>query len=82
MFTNDLRPRAEIKKCRALFDRTFVEDGVTGFVTAPDPAQIAGALARVAADPDLCTRLGAAGQTRVAGITWDGVVDTLLAGAR
>ncbi len=60
----------------------FVEDGVTGFVTPPEPARIAGALARVAADPDACRRLGEAGRTRVAGITWDHVVDTLLAESR
>ncbi|MGI8588654.1 MAG: glycosyltransferase family 4 protein [Chloroflexia bacterium] len=59
----------------------FVEDGVTGFVTPPDPARVAASLARVAADPALCERLGAAGRQRVAGINWDGVVDALLAGA-
>ncbi|HMA38090.1 MAG TPA: glycosyltransferase family 4 protein [Chloroflexia bacterium] len=60
----------------------FVEDGVTGLVTAPEPARVAESLARVAADRALCLRLGTAGQARVAGITWDHVVDTLLAGAR
>jgi len=60
----------------------FVEDGVTGWVTAPDPARVAASLAQAAADPPRCERLGAAGQARVAAITWDGVVDTLLAEAR
>lgn len=59
----------------------FVEDGVTGFVTPPEPARVAESLARVAANPDLCAGLGDVGRRRVADITWDGVVDTLLAGA-
>ncbi len=60
----------------------FVEDGVTGWVTAPDAARVAESLAQAAADGARCAQLGAAGQTRVAGITWAGVVDTLLAGGR
>ena len=60
----------------------FVEDGVTGLVTPPDPARVAESLAQVAADPAACARMGEAGRARVAGITWDHVVDTLLAGAR
>jgi glycosyltransferase involved in cell wall biosynthesis len=60
----------------------FVEDGVTGWVSAPDPAAVARSLAAAAGDPALCERLGAAGQARVVGILWDTVVDSLLAGAR
>ena len=59
----------------------FVTDGVTGWVTPPEPARVAESLAQVAADADQCRRRGAAGQARVAGVTWDGVVATLLAGA-
>jgi len=60
----------------------FVDDGVTGLVTPPDPARVAESLARVAADPAAGARMGEAGRARVAGITWDHVVDTLLVGAR
>lgn len=60
----------------------FVEDGVTGWVTAPEPPAIAAALRQVAADPAACAARGAAGQARVAGISWDVVVDTLLGAAR
>jgi len=60
----------------------FVEDGVTGLVSPPEPARVAESLARLAADTALSARLGHAGQARVAPIQWDGVVDTLLAGAR
>jgi glycosyltransferase involved in cell wall biosynthesis len=60
----------------------FVEDGVTGWVTAPEPAAVAAALAQVGADPAACAARGEAGRARVAGITWDEVVDTLLAAAR
>ena len=46
--------------------RENVEDGRTGFVVPTrDPVALAGALARLAADPDLRTRMGAAGRTRV-----------------
>jgi glycosyltransferase involved in cell wall biosynthesis len=56
----------------------FVEHEVTGLVTPPDPAAVARSLAALMADPDKAARLGAAGRERVKGITWDGVVDTLL----
>ncbi|HEU5103028.1 MAG TPA: glycosyltransferase family 4 protein [Roseiflexaceae bacterium] len=56
----------------------FVEDGTNGFVTAPEPAAIAARLDALAADPALAARLGAAGPARVAGITWDKVVDELV----
>jgi colanic acid/amylovoran biosynthesis glycosyltransferase len=44
----------------------LVEDEVTGLLTPPgDPAALASALARLARDPDLRRRLGAAGRERV-----------------
>jgi glycosyltransferase involved in cell wall biosynthesis len=44
----------------------LIEDGVTGLLVPPsDPAALAGALARLIADPALRTRLGAAGERRV-----------------
>ncbi|MEO8285840.1 MAG: glycosyltransferase family 4 protein [Chloroflexota bacterium] len=59
----------------------FVEDSVTGLVTTPEPAAIARSIQRLMADPDEAARLGQAGRLRVAGITWDKVVDSLLAAA-
>jgi len=56
----------------------FVDDGTNGFVTAPEPAAIAARLDALAADPTLARRLGAAGPARVAGITWDKVVEELV----
>ncbi len=46
--------------------RDLVRDGVEGFVTAPDdPAALAAALARLAADPDRVARMGGAARARV-----------------
>lgn len=56
----------------------FVEDGLNGYVTAPQPAAIAARLDALLADVSLAARLGAGGPERVAGITWDKVVDALL----
>ncbi|MBN1355873.1 glycosyltransferase family 4 protein [bacterium] len=57
----------------------FIEDGVTGFVTAPNPEQIAGAVIRLDADRGLAERMGRAAKDRVAKIRWRETVDTLLA---
>ena len=57
----------------------WVEDGVTGFVTDGSPEQIARALDRLRADPELAARMGAAGRARVASVRWDDVVGQLLA---
>jgi glycosyltransferase involved in cell wall biosynthesis len=56
----------------------FVEDGVNGFVTAPDPVAIAARLDALAADLALAARLGTAGPARVNGITWANVVSELV----
>jgi glycosyltransferase involved in cell wall biosynthesis len=56
----------------------FVEDGVNGFVVAPEPAAIAARLDALWADAGLAARLGSAGPARVAGITWERVVEALL----
>jgi glycosyltransferase involved in cell wall biosynthesis len=56
----------------------FVNDGENGFVCAPEPAAIGGALQRLAADPALAARLGRAGLARARAVTWDGVVEQLL----
>jgi len=59
----------------------FVEDGVSGLVTPAEPHAIARSLLRLADDAEEAQRLGMAGRERVKGITWDNVVDTLLAAA-
>jgi glycosyltransferase involved in cell wall biosynthesis len=57
----------------------FVEDAVTGLVVEPAPEAIGRAVARLAADRRLARSLGDAGYDRVRSITWDGVVDRLMA---
>jgi glycosyltransferase involved in cell wall biosynthesis len=57
----------------------FVADGVTGCVVEPIAEAVGGAIARIAADPRLAQRLGDAGYDRARAITWDGVVDRLMA---
>jgi glycosyltransferase involved in cell wall biosynthesis len=57
----------------------FVEDGVTGLVVDPAPEALGGAIARLAGDARLARSLGDAGYDRVRSITWDGVVDKLMA---
>jgi len=56
----------------------FVEDGVTGFVVAPEPGAIADAIARLATDRRAAAGLGAAGNDRARTITWAGVVERLM----
>ncbi len=56
----------------------FVEDGVNGFVCAPDAAQLGAAIARLAANRETAARLGQSGSTRARAVTWEGVVDQLL----
>ncbi len=57
----------------------FVDHEATGLVTAPKPEAIATALSRVFADAAPCREWGRAGQARVRGITWDNVVEKLVA---
>jgi len=57
----------------------FVEDGVNGFVCAPEPEAIAAALNRLGGDRGLAPRLGHAGFDRVQAVTWDAVIDALIA---
>ena len=56
----------------------LVDDGLTGLVTAPEAPAIAAALDRLAASHTLAEQLGAPGPARVAGITWDNVVEALV----
>jgi glycosyltransferase involved in cell wall biosynthesis len=59
----------------------FVDDGINGFVTPPDAEALGAALATLAADRGRARALGEAGFDRVRSITWDGVVDRLMAGS-
>jgi len=57
----------------------FVEDGVTGLVCDPTPDALGAAISRLAADPRTAQSLGDAGYERARAITWDTVVDRLMA---
>jgi glycosyltransferase involved in cell wall biosynthesis len=57
----------------------FVEDGVTGAVVDPTPAAVGEAIARLAANRANAQSLGDAGFERARAISWDGVVDKLMA---
>jgi glycosyltransferase involved in cell wall biosynthesis len=56
----------------------FVEDGANGFVCPPDaPREVAARLDRLYRDREAARALGEAGRKKVAGITWDAVVERL-----
>ena len=57
----------------------FVVDGTNGCICAPDAPSIAAAVTTLAADRERARRLGHAGQSVAQAITWDGVIDRLLA---
>jgi glycosyltransferase involved in cell wall biosynthesis len=57
----------------------FVTDRVTGLVVEPTPGAIGGAIARLAADRSLAQALGDAGFERASAISWEGVVERLMA---
>ncbi|MCA9970442.1 MAG: glycosyltransferase family 4 protein, partial [Anaerolineales bacterium] len=59
----------------------FVFDDETGYVTAPEPDAVAGAVSRLMADEATCARLGDAGRDSVEFISWDYVIDNLLGAA-
>lgn len=56
----------------------FVEDGVTGRVTAPDARAVGEAVAELHGARHVAAALGAAGRERAAAITWDQVIDRLV----
>jgi phosphatidylinositol alpha 1,6-mannosyltransferase len=57
----------------------LVSDGVTGFLVPPgDPGALAGAVARLAADPGLRARQGRAARERVLGRSWAALGDELI----
>jgi glycosyltransferase involved in cell wall biosynthesis len=57
----------------------FVEDGVNGFVCPPEPEAVAAAINRLARDRAKAASLGLAGHERARTITWDGVIEKLVA---
>jgi glycosyltransferase involved in cell wall biosynthesis len=56
----------------------FVDDGVNGAIVDASADMVAGAINRYAADKRLAASHGAAGRTRAAAITWDGVIEKLV----
>jgi glycosyltransferase involved in cell wall biosynthesis len=58
----------------------FVRGGVNGFVCEPSADALAEAFAALAGDRGLAARLGEAGYDAARQITWDGVVEKLVAG--
>ena len=56
----------------------FVEDGVNGFVCAPEPEAFAAAIDALHADRPRARTLGEAGEQRARTITWDGVIEALV----
>jgi glycosyltransferase involved in cell wall biosynthesis len=59
----------------------FVRDGVNGFVREPRAEALAEAVAQLGANRGLAQRLGESGYERARLITWEGVVERLLAAA-
>jgi glycosyltransferase involved in cell wall biosynthesis len=57
----------------------LVVDGVTGRVVPPEPEALGAALASLCADPPGARRLGAAGRLRARSVSWERVVERLLA---
>lgn len=59
----------------------FVRDGETGLVAAPETAGLAAALDRLAADRDGCEAMGQRGRAETGEISWERVLEHLLAPA-
>jgi glycosyltransferase involved in cell wall biosynthesis len=56
----------------------IVQDGVTGFVCAPEPKALAERIELLCGDRDLAQRFGEAGAASIMHITWENVAHTLL----
>ena len=56
----------------------LVKDGVNGYVCPPEARQLARRLSLLASNPKLAADMGREGLAMVSGITWDGVVKSLL----
>jgi glycosyltransferase involved in cell wall biosynthesis len=59
----------------------FVVDGVNGYSCEPEPEAFAAAINALHADRRRAQALGEAGETRARTITWDGVIERLVAGS-
>ena len=59
----------------------FIRNEETGLVVDPEPAAVAAALVRLAGDPEDAARMGKRGRAEVADISWDRVLEGLLATA-
>ncbi|MGL5116032.1 MAG: glycosyltransferase family 4 protein [Beijerinckiaceae bacterium] len=57
----------------------FVDDGETGYVTAPEPQALADALGRLLDDRDRAAAMGEAAKLKVASVAWEPVVEGILA---
>jgi glycosyltransferase involved in cell wall biosynthesis len=57
----------------------FVRDGETGLVTSPEAGAVGAALARLVSEPSLARALGERGHESVRGMSWDIVIETLMA---
>jgi glycosyltransferase involved in cell wall biosynthesis len=57
----------------------FVSAGVNGFVVEPEPEAVASAIRAIDGDRARAASLGCAGRDLAAGITWETVIDRLLA---
>lgn len=58
----------------------FVRHGETGLVTAPEPAAVAAAIARLVAHPAESEAMGTAGRASVRDLSWDAVIAALTGG--
>jgi glycosyltransferase involved in cell wall biosynthesis len=56
----------------------FIVDGVNGFSTDPTPEALAVAINALASDKARAARMGDAGFTSAAAVTWDGVIEKLV----
>lgn len=56
----------------------FVDDGVTGAVTAPEPEALGAAVAALHGSRARAAALGEAGRARASAITWDDVIERLV----
>jgi glycosyltransferase involved in cell wall biosynthesis len=57
----------------------FVRDGETGLVTSPEAGAVGAALARLVSEPAFARALGERGHESVRGLSWDIVIETLMA---
>lgn len=59
----------------------LIEDGVSGLIAEADPVALGAAIDDLAADSEMARRIGEAGRTAAAAVTWERVVDAVLGSA-